>query len=268
MTEYVYYVDGVNHTEETESKVHKIMMHRDGYMRGVDSELAVIQNTPAAMNVVAGSGEAWLNGILYENTAAKTVTIEAADATYNRIDTVVVQLTWATDECITTVHKGTAAASPSAPALTQTTAVWEFPLADILVAAGATSILTADITDRRVDLYGTTIQYVIDGGGAVISAASKGYIQIPFGCTLVGWAILAAPSGSIVIDVKKCTYAGFPTTASVTAAAKPTLTTAQKGASTTLTGWTTAISQDDILEYVVDSCTTITRATLILIVTR
>ena len=265
MTEVVYYVDGVNHTEETESEIHKMMQARSGYIGGYGTELAVIQNTPAAMNVVVGIGKAWFNGILYKNTAAKTVTVEAADATNPRIDTAIIRLTWATDTCEAVILKGTAAASPAAPALTQTSAVWEFPLMDITIPAETTAITTAMLTnDRSVDLYAASISFIIDGGGKVIATGNKGYLDIPFNCTIKSWDILPAETGSIVCDLLVGTYATHPTYTSIVASDKPTCTAAAKATGSALTGWTTAITAGQKLKCNVDSCTTVTLATLIL----
>ena len=109
---------------------------------------------------------------------------------------------------------------------------------------------------------------VIDGGGSVPATGSKGFIQVPYNCTITGWTMLANASGSAQITVKKSTYAGFPTTSSIVASAPPNLSAAQKATSTTLTGWTTTISLGDILEYNLDSATTVTRVVLQLLVTR
>jgi hypothetical protein len=267
MTETFYYFDLVNHTEATESEFHKIMMARDGYLVGSGSELAVIQNTPPAMNVVVGTGKAWIDGGEYINPAPKTVTIEAADATYTRIDRVVVQVDWVANTALAAIHKGVAAATPVAPTLTQTSTLWEFPLATVTIPTNSVSITTAMLADERVNLNGTSISFNIDGGGAVIATGIKGTLEVPFACTITGWALLADAAGSMVVNVKKSTYAGYPTTASITGTALPTLATAQKGTGTTLTGWTTTVAMNDILVFVVNSCTTITRATLVLHVT-
>lgn len=149
MAENKYFMDGVDLTEETFNAYMQKVMANDGYLVGEGSELEVIENTPAAMNVVVGTGMAWIRGVQYENTAAKTVTVDAADATNPRIDRIVVRLTWAADTVEAVYLKGTAAASPSAPALTQSAAVWELSLAQILVTVGKTSIVTGDITDER-----------------------------------------------------------------------------------------------------------------------
>lgn len=153
MTEYAYFVDGVDFTETTYPQTQKTIMERDGYLVGTGSELEVIENTPAAMNVVVGTGEAWIQGIRYVNSAAKTVTVTAANPTNPRIDRIVVRLTWATNTCEAVLLAGTAAATPAAPALTQSADVWEISLAQVLVGAGATSIVSANITDERASDY-------------------------------------------------------------------------------------------------------------------
>ena len=106
----------------------------------------------------------------------------------------------------------------------------------------------------------------IDGGVTAISTGSKGFIVVPYACTIKAWTILSNAAGSIVVDVKKSNYSDFPTTASIAASAKPTLATAQKNTDTTLTGWTTSVSAGDIIEFVVDSATTVTRVNLIITV--
>ena len=83
--------------------------------------------------------------------------------------------------------------------------------------------------------------------------------------------LLADNTGSMVVDIWKDTYANYPPTASpdsITASAKPTLSSAIKSEDTTLTGWTTSISAGDTLRFNVDSCSGITRAVLVLTVTR
>jgi hypothetical protein len=114
------------------------------------------------------------------------------------------------------------------------------------------------------------IEFIIDGGGSAITTGIKGDIQIPFACTINSWTIMADQSGSIVIDVWKDTFANYPPTGadSITGSAKPTLSAAQAATSSTLTGWTTSISANDIIRYNVDSASTITRVTISLTVTR
>jgi hypothetical protein len=119
------------------------------------------------------------------------------------------------------------------------------------------------IAPGDVDQTGA-IAFVIDGGGATIATGVKGDLEIPFPCAIQGWTLVADQSGSIVVDVWKDGYANFPPVVgdSITASAKPTISAATKGQSSTLTGWTTSIAAGDILRFNVDSVTTIQRATL------
>lgn len=129
---------------------------------------------------------------------------------------------------------------------------------------------TGTFTKNGNDVTVGTVTFIIDGGGATITTGVKGYLTIPFACTINEWTLLADQSGSIVVDIWKDTYANFPPTVAdtITASAKPTITTATKGQSSTLTGWTTTIAAGDILAFNVDSITTCQRVTLSLKVTR
>lgn len=112
------------------------------------------------------------------------------------------------------------------------------------------------------------IIYVIDGGGSAITTGSKGFLSVPAGYTITGWTLVADQSGSAVVDVKKSTYAGFPTTSTITGADKPTLSAVQNNQNLSVTLWTTAITAGDILEFNVDSATTVTRLTLTIVATK
>jgi hypothetical protein len=131
----------------------------------------------------------------------------------------------------------------------------------------ATSATTASF--QAISAAGTyaTVLAIIDGGGSAITTGIKLDIG-PFDVAGVIEAVtlLADQSGSIVIDIWKDTYANYPPTVAdtITAAAKPTITTATKSQDTTLTGWTTAIAIGNTLRFNVDSITSIQRVTLAL----
>jgi hypothetical protein len=119
--------------------------------------------------------------------------------------------------------------------------------------------------------YTTGIEFTIDGGGVAVTTGVKRDLVIPFACTITGHHSLGDQSGSFVLDIWKKAFVAntVPTVANtITAAAKPTVAGALNASSTTLTGWTTAISANDHLRINVDSCTTTTRITLVLAVTR
>jgi hypothetical protein len=112
---------------------------------------------------------------------------------------------------------------------------------------------------------------VIDGGGSTITTGVKGFVSAPAACTITSATLLSTDasvtSGSIVIDVWKDTYSNYPPTVAdtITASAKPTLSSATKSQDSTLTGWTTSVSAGDILGFKVDSVTTVTRVALFLL---
>jgi len=118
------------------------------------------------------------------------------------------------------------------------------------------------------------IEFVIDGGGVALTTGIKGYLEIPFACTINRVTTLADQTGSVVVDIFKCTEAAFapPThpaaTDKITSTTPPTISSGVVAQDSTLSGWTTSIAAGDILGFNVNSATTITRVTLSLKVTR
>jgi hypothetical protein len=105
---------------------------------------------------------------------------------------------------------------------------------------------------------------IIDGGGSVISAGAKGFLTVPYACTIVGYSVTADQSGSIAIEVDKNNSAiPVPTSNKICASACPALATQQLVQSTTLTGWTTAVAANDVLGFqVTGSPASVTRVTI------
>ncbi len=102
----------------------------------------------------------------------------------------------------------------------------------------------------------------VDGGGSVLTAGSKGYVYIPFACTITGWSLVADQAGSVAFDVEKAADGTIPS-ASIVASAAPALSSDQIERSTTLTGWTTSVTANDVIEFeITGTPATITRATL------
>jgi len=114
------------------------------------------------------------------------------------------------------------------------------------------------------------VTHIIDGVGSAISPGLRGSVPIPFDCVIVGWTLVADQVGSIQLDIWKSTYASYPPSVggSIVAAAKPAIVSGVKASSSTLTGWTTAVSAGDILAFNVDSVSTISRVTLSLSLAR
>lgn len=119
----------------------------------------------------------------------------------------------------------------------------------------------------KTNLKVTTLIFVIDGGGSAITTGVKGDLgPLDFAGTIQQVTLLADQSGSIVVDIWKDSYANYPPVVgdSITASAKPTISSATKSQDSTLTGWTTSISSGDTLRFNVDSITTCQRVTLAL----
>ena len=121
-------------------------------------DFAVTQNSPTGMSVLVAAGWAAVVGTtqanmgvyMAYNDASAVATITTADATNPRIDRVCLTIndsayTGAVNNVAINVVAGTPAGSPTAPA----TPANSISLATIAVAAGATTIVTANITDTR-----------------------------------------------------------------------------------------------------------------------
>lgn len=106
------------------------------------------------------------------------------------------------------------------------------------------------------------IRVTLDGNGTVLTTGAKTvYVSVPFDCTIDKVRLLADVTGSVVVDIWKDTYANYPPTNAdtITASAKPTLSSAIKYEDATLTGWTTALTAGDILEVELESVSLITK---------
>lgn len=131
-------------------------------------------------------------------------------------------------------------------------------------ANGGTGITTASNGITTSDII-----FVIDGGGSAITTGVKGYVEVPFGCTVSQWTLLADQSGSVTIDVVSDAYSSYGTnTSMVGAGTKPSITTATKNQSAPASWTTTSITAGNIVGFNVTAATTVTRVTIALKVVR
>jgi hypothetical protein len=133
------------------------------------------------------------------------------------------------------------------------------------------NVPTASATNRGVlssanwtSFATRTFGAVFDGGGSVLTVGTTVDVIFPVALTITSWTMLADVSGSAVIDLWKDTYANYPPTIAdtITGSTIPTITTAIKNTSSTLTGWTITVNANDIIRFNVTSATTITRLTI------
>jgi len=153
---------------------------------------SLVGSVPGANTARIGTGGAVVDGQWYKNDAAYDVTIPSAVGGGNtRIDRVVLRVTWASFQCIITRIAGTDAASPTAPAITQTPGTtYDVMLYRALVnTSGAVTL-----TDERVGGVGLFLRR---RGGSATRWATPGttdYSPVPMLCQ--AGAALWSPGGS------------------------------------------------------------------------
>lgn len=121
----------------------------DGVLDSPATNLMVVAGSGMTIKVLDGYG--MINAKYVWLTSDESVTLDAADIALPRIDRVVLRLDTDNRQIVVAAKKGTPAASPTPPALTRSGAIYELSLAKIAVAANATAISQADITDERPD---------------------------------------------------------------------------------------------------------------------
>ena len=120
----------------------------------------------------------------------------------------------------------------------------------------------------RTRSFGITI----DGGGSAITPGQKGYTQIPYACTVIGWSAIADQAGSITVELDRRASSAPPTAPSVpntttdkmSASAPVTFTSAQTAAASAagVSSWATAISAWDTVGWNVTAASILTRVTI------
>lgn len=166
------------------------------------NDLAVSQSGTPAMSVsiaagwaiIVGDYQANMGAYTVYNDAAATATITTADATNPRIDRVCLTVsdssyTGTTNTVAINVVAGTPAVSPTAPA-TPTNSI---SLATVAVAAGATTIVNANITDTRVR---TQINEAVVG----VSSSALVPLRIQLAASQTGNALQIVNSSGTVLN--------------------------------------------------------------------
>jgi len=108
------------------------------------------------------------------------------------------------------------------------------------------------------------IEFEIDGGGSVITTGIKKYLEVPFDCYIEEQTLGADQDGDLVLDLWLDSYANYPPTVAdtITASAKPTLSSSDKHQDSALAGWTRQLTRGQWLGLKVDSVATVLFATL------
>lgn len=123
----------------------------DGIYNGFLESFMVTALSPASMVVTVGEGRCWFNHTWTLNDAPLPLTLDVGDVVLNRIDTIVIDVdsTDTVRACTIKVVKGAPSSQAVRPTLENTETHHQYPLCDISVPAGATTITQSNITNRR-----------------------------------------------------------------------------------------------------------------------
>jgi hypothetical protein len=129
-----------------------------------------------------------MRGVYAPNPAEVIEAIQAAHATLDRIDRVVLKLDMVNHTVTIEVVTGTPAASPVAPTLTNTTSVYYVKLAQVYVTHAVTTIAADKVTDERdfspsslrlpgIELFQSDMSVTVTTGkdGIVVPLEMKGW---------------------------------------------------------------------------------------------
>ena len=103
------------------------------------------------MTVSMASGYANVDGKVRFFENAQILQVATANATYDRIDTVVIERNDTDRDVTAKIVTGNYSSDPVAPEPVRENGVYQLVVAQIYVTAGATKILQEDITDTRTD---------------------------------------------------------------------------------------------------------------------
>jgi hypothetical protein len=104
--------------------------------------------------------------------------------------------------------------------------------------------LTSAAGGGAIRSFGTTFG---DTGGSALTAGSVVYFTVPYACTISAWNI-AVDAGTVTFDIWKiASGSAVPTVSNaITASAKPALSSGTALHSTSMSGWTTSVTANDI----------------------
>lgn len=122
----------------------------DGVYETQGQKFMVTASDPASMVVTVGTGRAWFHHTWSLNDSLLPLTIEASDLVLDRIDVVCLEIN--TNNSVRAnsikVLKGLPDSNPVPPELTHTEYINQYPLAEITIAAGVSSITQSAITNK------------------------------------------------------------------------------------------------------------------------
>ena len=141
---------------------------------------------------------------------------------------------------------------------------------DTHISSGAIHFTSASVLSDNLYLQSGALMVVFDGGGSVIGDATQIDLVVPYNCTIKEAYALADQSGSATIAVWNDTLGNFPPTTADNITAGGIIISADDNIQdTSLTGWTTSLTEGDVLRFNMSGASTaITQLTAQLMVTK
>ena len=132
----------VNETDYYASSFAEFMSRviNDGYLQGIANEFAIVEESPKTLAVEVDTGEAFLTGRNIINDAKFPLVFSAGDVTHGRIDLIILELDILNETAEFKILEGTPGAVPVEPTLTRTSAIMQYALRSVPVAAGASAV--------------------------------------------------------------------------------------------------------------------------------
>lgn len=158
-----------------------MLLFRDGVFPHIGNQLQVRETDPRRLAVLVDTGRAWVRGFDGHNKVPIELDLEPADPNFSRIDRIVVRVDKVNNRDVDAyVITGTPSSNPAAPPLTRTDQVYDLSLAQVFVAAGATSISNSNITDERgnPNLCGSAVPWAVEPiPGMIVDYAAPKFHQ-------------------------------------------------------------------------------------------
>ena len=105
-----------------------------------------------------------------------------------------------------------------------------------------------------------SVGIIFDGGGVALGAQTRCTI-VNIAGTIKGFTMISDVSGGATVDVQTVAYSSYTgpgAASSITDSHTPTMASAVKYQDTTLTGWTTSLSANTVVCFVLSSPSTVT----------
>lgn len=177
-----------------------------GVIKGAINEFQVYADS-SGMQVKVKSGQAWIEGFFFQVVTESVIPISIANSSNPRIDRIAIQVDWTNNIISLIAIQGTPAASPTPPALTQGSAIWQISLAQVYVGANVSTIAAGNVTDERNfvknanAIQGKYTNLVLQNGWAAVGGyATPGYLLDEMGFVhLRGSAALGTTTSGTVI---------------------------------------------------------------------